>query len=52
MSKTSQDDTAQSEIGRQDMRVLLIDNPEDQRELTCSEKMSQCWVSFKEKLGC
>jgi len=40
------------ESERSDMRVLLIENPDDESaQLTCSEKMSSCWMSFKDKLG-
>lgn len=40
------------ESERSDMRVLLIVGPDDQSaQLSCSEKMAECWISFKEKLG-
>ena len=41
---------------RSDMSVLLIENPSDDEasasEKSCSDKMGDCWISIKEKLGC
>ena len=51
MSSATGDATMEGD--RSDMSVLLIENPnEEPKQLTCSEKMTDCWNSLKEKLGC